>query len=451
LALTACVGIAPQTPARPINKAPAAATSGTPFPVGFTITSPKFCESAGAGAAAQQCATDLVIHGKVQSGCTPDATQCVYLATDWSASSVTGIYQDAMGNYHTCSTTPDNGPGSPFIQITLTNTGLGGLGGILAGTGGASCEFELAFLTDSSDIYDMYTVQPTQPWVPGETTSAWPEYSYPYDLHGIYQPMNGTLTIHWQNDYAIDLRAWIPFDRVVDPYEPAPFGYEASLAYDLSGLDPNCFVPSPPDVLLAYIDSTFAGDNHNDFSTPSWRIRNTAEFLWDDNDQIASVMTPGAFFGSYPHVGKTTLTKLYYNGSNVHIGGPCGRSATLTTPSLLAQQTGPNTFLVQLAGTNPMVAVAPPIRARVEGTVQSNGDVTIDWTGGGFPSLGVEVTIDGITAMTYTFNDASCVPAHLGLPGEKVLGLGLALLHEGEFTVSHNDSGKTASIPSPRC
>jgi hypothetical protein len=224
--------------------------------------------------------------------------------------------------------------------------------------------------------------------------------------------------------YTITLKAWIPFESVVDPFIPTALPYAITNKPFVLGLvDPNCLTDKDGDLKGTSVESEYHGDGHADF-LGSYRILLRIDFSFD-----------GLIFDfkvSDKETGQTTRTKTYTKKDFLAV---CHDSARAKFDGG-AETTGGNSFKMNISGANPLAFVAPPIRASLTGQVQPNGDIKFKITTGDFPSQGIQVIADNKTILTDIANDASCLSksAVTGLTGAVNLGTGLMTTNTDEIT-----------------
>jgi hypothetical protein len=109
------------------------------------------------------------------------------------------------------------------------------------------------------------------------------------------------------------------------------------------------------------------------------------------------------------------------------------------------------------SSSNPLIipaAAAPPIDSSITGIIDADGTVTLNYAEDLFPSHGIQVLINGTTALTDTVGDASCLgqAAVLGPAGAALLGWGLTHpTNEGSVTITPTQTNVMASTPDPLC
>ncbi len=214
--------------------------------------------------------------------------------------------------------------------------------------------------------------------------------------------------------FKVELKAWIPHSKVVDPEEhlragnwldTLGFGHSIGLDYEYQ--------------------SFYRGDNHTGYQG-SYRVLSVMEFDWDGNQMFN--------FKHSGHYGTThrdynfqlikdniwpipDLTLLQSNGSD-------NDTATTATNGM----GGANMFRLGMASANPLVLTwAPDIDSFVYGFISNqpgNPQLVLRYQTDQFPSHGVAVYKDGKSLTQKVVKDASSKLA-LGPIGAAVIGKGL--------------------------
>lgn len=256
--------------------------------------------------------------------------------------------------------------------------------------------------------------------------------------------------------YRVEFKAWIPFDHVVDPYQPNPLLFvDPQFQGLLHTLLPGCS-PFPPTrtLLPTQVETTFRGDSH--FQVPgSFRVHLVAEFDWDPATRTMSNFTLS------PDATNYGTTHLDYTFSSVVPPFPpvatCSAAGTATTSTLGSKAFGGSGFLLRYSSSNPLVSpqfAVPAIDGRLLGNFDAHSDLHLAFSTDGFPSHGVEVTRDGVVQEDAIVNDASCLDPDsvLSLPGIALLTLGLSdQANIGSFVVPQNASGLLGARSSFLC
>ncbi|MET9730497.1 hypothetical protein ABZZ79_07495 [Streptomyces sp. NPDC006458] len=204
--------------------------------------------------------------------------------------------------------------------------------------------------------------------------------------------------------YRVEIRAWIPHPKVVDPVHPK--------AQALVGNTPDsysaCGALSGPMVQ----SSTFRGDDHRTFSSGSdgYRGRSWAEFDWDGTGVtgLKTTTDPVQLFGTTHRdfvikrpglpdkkctakrrVTKTSTVKVIRDGAGVHL---------------------------DLATRNPLVDPSPNIDSDLDVWFPTPGRLQFQARTDLFPSHGVRIWRNGTAFYTRTTHQAACVNA-LGVQG----------------------------------
>jgi hypothetical protein len=236
--------------------------------------------------------------------------------------------------------------------------------------------------------------------------------------------------------FHIELKAWIPQPRVVNPLAPVTEPFSTYLAKSLP-FGTNCFVPQPNLAKGTFVYSEFHGDGHLGFDG-EFRADVTVDFNWDGT-KIKNFQTDV----NQQNFGTTTLFVTYL----VPIQGTqqCQLQKTATC-CVTAAMTGSHTFKLGIDAGIPFFpsAVTPAIFANVTGSILPDGAMDFTGTTGGFPSKGIQVSLNGQVLDTEIFVDAGCLSNGqvLGLNGARRLAEGL-LLHFPMFPLvtTPQDSG----------
>lgn len=244
--------------------------------------------------------------------------------------------------------------------------------------------------------------------------------------------------------YRVELRAWIPHARVVDPGLPMEEGIPYVLARD--------FVDGAVCHQQAYSDFStvhgwFKGDGHAGYDG-SYRVRSVLEFEWDGT-AIRSARTLDAL--GEPAFGETQRWRRYVDLTHEE---SCilerGTATTLSTAAL----TGPNSFRLEYSSSNPIQAGSPAIDGWLEGDLDATGRLHLRFQTDEFPSHGFQVTRNGVAQLTMLSTDASCfsdaeVTGMRGF-GEIFLGL-VSEQTERSEDVDPGDAGRFDAHPSEGC
>ncbi len=243
--------------------------------------------------------------------------------------------------------------------------------------------------------------------------------------------------------YRIDMKAWIPQPRVVDPEQPIPVPYP--IAFLSRGA---CFTPSPFLIPFTMVTNAYRGDDHDGFDG-SYRVMTGVEFDWDGS-VISNVTKP-----SGPNYGQTVLRATYRNFLNTNT---CDLATGIATESVTADaggSLGPSSFRITYSATDPLVRIpAPAIDGETTGTVSADGTVDFHFRTDTFPSHGVRVSKNSAPQLSDIVTDASCIPDSLvvGPQGIPILAVGLTTqTSQGDRTVFPNDADRTGARNSPLC
>lgn len=258
--------------------------------------------------------------------------------------------------------------------------------------------------------------------------------------------------------YRVELKAWIPKAAIVDPNIP----YEVPLA--ALGFAPLTLAIADErrpcndgglQALALLVRSNFRGDTHAEYDG-SFRVRPVAEFDWDGSQITNFVVTsPAEHFG---------ITSLDYKFRR--IGGGETQECSVTKQQVAAAggtQLSANSFELSMSADDPLVyprtsapdsPLVPNIDARLRGTVQPDGRLSIAYDTDLFPSHGLRVTVDGRDLETQVTNDVSCLAdsSVQGLFGMGLLASALsAHINVGSVVVDPAQAPRSSSAPGRVC
>jgi hypothetical protein len=205
--------------------------------------------------------------------------------------------------------------------------------------------------------------------------------------------------------YEVELKAWIPHSRVVDPEEPARASSLLSAGVGGIGLNYS-------------FQSHYRGDNHTGFAG-SYRVLSKATFDWD-----------GTTITNFRHVGTYGATHRDWSSRWSSFGrtirSSSGTESKTASRATSGTKTGANSFSLNMASANPVIMTwAPDIDSSLAGTVDASGNVSLRYTTDLFPSHGLQIRRDGSVIKEEIVNDASGVNA-LGPVGAAVVGYRLS-------------------------
>ncbi len=242
------------------------------------------------------------------------------------------------------------------------------------------------------------------------------------------------------NKYEVELKAWIPHAKVVDPEEPARVSDWLDSITSLAAAAADS-LPGVNAKLMYEYHSYYRGDGHTGFAG-GYRVLSKATFDFDGTT-ITNFKQVGDYGDSHRDydyrawlelsagVGpfRTTLgTVDLLSGSDTETD----RATSATSGA----STGATAFNLGMASPNPLVMTwAPDIDSSMSGTLDASGNMSISYTTDLFPSHGIQVKKDGAVIKTEVVNDPS---------GINALGpIGAAdLLHR---LTSNSNSGSTSA------
>jgi hypothetical protein len=246
--------------------------------------------------------------------------------------------------------------------------------------------------------------------------------------------------------FVVNAEAWIPFPEVVDPYLPATVPYLLSEAEAHN--DPNCYTPAGSKLLSTYVTSTYGGDGHAAFGTGTYRLRTEVSFDFDPSTGKITNFTKDAVLS----VGTSHRYKVYT--SNGVVLASCIEAATATNTQT-AQLGSGTSFTLGYSGKNPLADpqfLTPSLTAVINGSLASDGSLTLHYKTTQFPSQGIQVSVNGSTVATDIENDVSCLgpKAVLGFSGLALIGRGLNFTESGSVTIQRSGDS-SLSTRSPLC
>ncbi len=235
--------------------------------------------------------------------------------------------------------------------------------------------------------------------------------------------------------YKIELKAWIPHHRVVDPEEPARASDWLDSYTDVVGTIiknlPMFPLVSPPRPEYEF-QSRYHGDNHKGYDG-SHRVINTVTFSFD-----------GSTITGFSKSGNCGATHRYWSwqlwiafaGRKWGKKTKSGKASKTATPNVTARKTGARSFTMSFAASNPLImGPAPDIDSTLNGVFDASGALHLSYQTDLFPSHGVRVYKGGTVAKTRVINDASSVNA-LGVVGAANVGYRLSRQSNvGRFSV----------------
>ncbi len=225
----------------------------------------------------------------------------------------------------------------------------------------------------------------------------------------------GTGTSH----YVVELKAWIPHDKVVDPEEPA----RASDWLDsISGVVDSVLDSMPFSAVgprLKYdFHSYYRGDNHAGYDG-GHRVISKAEFDFDGTT-VSSFKHTGNAHASHRDYDYRAWIEFLYGLASIEVTSGAGSESATAGGSWSGATAGPNSFDLGFASANPLVMTwAPDIDSTGHGTLGSG--LTFSYNTDLFPSHGVRVYKNGSAVETKVVNDASGVNG-LGPIGAALIG-----------------------------
>lgn len=243
------------------------------------------------------------------------------------------------------------------------------------------------------------------------------------------------------HSYEVELKAWIPFAKVVDPEEPVRASDWLDTISSVASAIADA-LEGPITAKLKYeYHSYYRGDGHVGYAG-GYRVLSKASFDYDGH-KITNFKHVGAYGTSHRDYNyrawlelsagigpfrKTLASKTVASGSHTQTG-----TATHATSG---SATSANQFSLGMSSANPLVMTwAPTIDSDMTGKLDPSGDMAIHFDTDLFPSHGIQVTRDGAVIKTQVVNDPS---------GINPLGP-IGAIDIGRRLVSHSNHGTTSA------
>ncbi|HEV2890067.1 MAG TPA: fibronectin type III domain-containing protein [Frankiaceae bacterium] len=243
--------------------------------------------------------------------------------------------------------------------------------------------------------------------------------------------------------YTVELKAYIPHDKVVDPpvYRNiyTEDGHDYGYANSWGG---SCNTRT---TAVSKVWSWYEGDNHTGYSG-SYRVRSGLVFKWDGT----TVFDVIPYSGTNP----TRRFRFYRDPLNSEA---CLLRQLLATSGATGSGSG-TTFKMTYESENPVAAeefssaMSPNISGELSGSFSGN-TLTLSYTTNEFPTHAFVVIRNGVLQMTSYVQNASCLGRDdvMGFGGATKLATGLNSTESGSTSIAPSDSGRTASTPSALC
>ncbi|MEL6867191.1 MAG: DUF4157 domain-containing protein, partial [Bacteroidota bacterium] len=190
-----------------------------------------------------------------------------------------------------------------------------------------------------------------------------------------------------KDHFRIELKAWIPHRKVVDPEETV----RASNILDL-------WIGSIPSPIDMEFESFYRGDNHNNY-VGSYRVLSVAEFDWDGSN-ISGFSQSGTYGATHRDYSYEVFIDNVWPIPNVSLYTTTGTETDTATSATNGSKLSSNSFDLGLASANPLVMTwAPDIDSDLTGTINTSGSagpvLSLDYMTDGFPSHGIRVSKNG--------------------------------------------------------
>lgn len=250
------------------------------------------------------------------------------------------------------------------------------------------------------------------------------------------------------HQYDVELRAWIPHNKVVDPKMPLERPYDANaIAWDGGYCHPHAFWTQGPYA----VEGWFKGDGHTEYEG-AFRVKSGLSFRWDGSS-ITNVVQGTSNFG-------TTERMRHYKA--IGSDHTCVLTAKTATTQSDPSASG-TTFRLHYSSENPVTAsdgansgqyATPAIDGHVDGLFLSDGRLQLTYQTDEFPSHGLRVARNGAEVLRIYSTDASCFSNSNVMGPDGAYLLWNALRDEQSTrtaTIGPADSWWSASYPSEAC
>jgi hypothetical protein len=222
----------------------------------------------------------------------------------------------------------------------------------------------------------------------------------------------------------VELKAWIPFDHVVDPTDPFTTPFNSPVLHA-----PTCF--HLPIGTRGKKRKMYRGDGHiaypGGFRLLRWVTFTVRSYGPDRTPQyLSDVKSEG-------EISATHLDEVWiYDGRE----RACPIEVKTATKGGAMTENGAGFITLALDSSNPLALFAPAINAEVEIGVNFNAAdptsisnaylIGLKYRTDQFPSYGLKVEINGQTYAQLVISDASCLSPTIGPAGALKLGRGLS-------------------------
>ena len=227
--------------------------------------------------------------------------------------------------------------------------------------------------------------------------------------------------------YTVEICAWIPHSRVVDPEEMLRSSDWLDTITDLT-----------PTLLAApnyEYDSHYRGDNHVGYDVSKVRVWARIDFDWDGS-AISGVKVTGDTGATHRDWSSSLdVETLGGFGPTMSLGKSSGTETGKAPAGASGSGTGKK-FKISFSSANPLViTMAPAINSTLTGTIDPTGGLDLDFSTDLFPSHGIQVERNGATVLQKVVRDASGVPGE-GAAGAAAIGAFLsAQLNDGKENI----------------
>ena len=231
-------------------------------------------------------------------------------------------------------------------------------------------------------------------------------------------PAGGTAAASTEH-YEVELKAWIPHDKVVDPEEPMRISDWLDTIEGLVDgvLDSLPFGAVGPRLKYDY-HSYYRGDNHTGYAG-GHRVLSKVEFDFDGTT-ITNFSHSGSAGATHRDYDYRAWIEFLFGAASIDVTSGSGTESDTASGTWTGKKVGANSFQLGFASANPVVMTwAPDIDSDGSGTMGSG--LTLSYDTDLFPSHGVRVVKNGTAVKTQVVNDASGVHG-LGPIGAALIG-----------------------------
>jgi peptidoglycan hydrolase-like protein with peptidoglycan-binding domain len=289
----------------------------------------------------------------------------------------------------------DTGPGVELLQRRLTQ-----LGAQTAITG----QF------DDNTHAAVVTFQEARPELHPATGGVGPGTWQALDANASGQQPAAAPQAAKPSHYRLEMKAWIPHAKVVDP--EAPSGATALLGLSPRKLEQRMLASMPFGSQATGYQSYYRGDNHAGYDG-GWRVMQVVEFDWD-GQRVSNVVLP-----DMPHFGTShrDVSMRYFDVRALDSRWIDDTDEDTANRAVTGAATGQQEVSIGIHSPNPLtMAPSPDIDADVSVFVSSDPtfgteDVTLRWSTDLMPSHAFRIVRNGVEIAEQITNDISAMDA----------------------------------------